>query len=86
MKDMKRATRRHHIARLKKHRASYFVVSWWDDQYKAKRLGRIVQYPKMCSCASCGNPRKWDKQERTIRELQHFDIMADGLKDLYEPD
>lgn len=81
MKDMKRAERRHHIARLKKTRSSYFVFNWWDNV--GKRLGVISQYPKKCSCHMCGNPRKYDKQERTLQELRDIDRTLDGLEDWY---
>lgn len=84
MKDMTRAIRRRHVARLKKKRSSYFVVSWWER--KDYRLGRIVQYPKMCSCPMCGNPRKWDKSKYTIHELQGFDVLRDGMEDLNDAD
>lgn len=82
MKDTKRAIRRHHVARLKKTRAHYFVFNWWDNT--GKRLGVISQYPKKCSCPMCGNPRKYDKQKLTMQEQRHRDCYCDGLEELDE--
>lgn len=81
-KDRKRAIRRHHIARLKNTRKHYFVVNWWSDEHAARRLGIVVQYPKMCSCHMCGNARKWFGH-RTIDELRGFDVLHDGIEDWY---
>jgi hypothetical protein len=80
-KSNKRAIRRHHIARLKKSRAHYFVVNWWSEEYKQKRLGLVVSYPKMCSCPMCGNPRKW-LNERTIQEMRDLERMEYDLEEL----
>lgn len=82
-KDCKRAIRRHHIARLKYTRRKYFTADWWNND--AKRMGKIVQYPKMCSCIMCGNERKWFGH-RTLDELRGFDILKDGLEDWYGTD
>lgn len=82
MKNMQRALRRHHTARLKHNRAKYFVFNWWSEDLQPRRLGQITQYPKACSCHMCGNPRKWEHQ-RTVGELRGFDILAEGLKELY---
>jgi hypothetical protein len=79
-KDRSRAIRRHHIARLKNVREKYFAISWWSN--RVKRIGMLVQYPKICSCASCGNGRKW-RGERTLDELRGFDIMEDGIDEYY---
>mgnify|MGYP003512295132 CR=1 FL=1 len=79
-KNRKRAIRRHHIARLKNTRKRYFTADWWNND--AKRMGKIVQYPKMCSCTMCGNARKWFGH-RTIDEHRGFDILKDGLDDYF---
>ena len=71
MKDhSKRALRRHHRERLKRKRASYY---WWWASSDAKRLGMVVTTPCVCSCSSCGNPRRngWDKKH-TIQERKYF--------------
>lgn len=78
-KDRKRAIRRHHIARLKNTRKNYFNATWRSDP---KQLGRIVQYPAMCSCTMCGNERKWFGY-RTLDEKRGFDKMKDGIDDYF---
>ena len=69
----KRALRRHHRERLKKKRASYY---WWWASSDAKRLGKVVTTPCMCSCFMCGNPRKYYKMtgegRLTIQERKYF--------------
>lgn len=55
MKDMKRALRRHHVARLKAARRFH----WGRDiRHDAKSLGKAVDTPCLCSCWMCGNPRR----------------------------
>lgn len=73
MKNMKRALRRHHVARLKKARRYY----WGQDiRQDAKSLGKVVETPTPCSCWMCGNPRRtineatW--QERCASEFNNF--------------
>ena len=59
MKNMKRAQRRHHIARLKVARCQH----WGRDiRYDAKSLGKVVDTPCPCSCWMCGNPRRYFKE------------------------
>ena len=65
MKNMQRALRRHHTARLKAVRADRH----WGRSLKgdAKALGKAVNTPCSCSCWLCGNPRRHLK-ERTLAE------------------
>lgn len=64
MKDMKRALRRFHVARLKAARRFY----WGRDlAQEPVYLAKAVQTPHPCSCWGCGNSRKWFG-ERTIQE------------------
>lgn len=63
-KDMNRAARRHHTARLKHNRRFYHGR---DLAHDAIELGRTVTTPATCSCAGCGNPRKFHG-ERTVQE------------------
>lgn len=68
-KDLSRALRRHHRARLKKTRQYYwghghFLPAKWTP----RQLGMVVQYPKNCSCTGCGNARKWFGT-RTLAEV-----------------
>lgn len=64
MKDMSRAIRRHHAARLKRARRFYFA---FDNRTDPHRLGMVLHTPKPCSCWMCGNPRRYIG--RTIAEL-----------------
>lgn len=55
MKNMKRALRRHHVARLKAARRFH----WGRDlRHDAGALGKAVDTPRPCSCWMCGNPRR----------------------------
>lgn len=55
MKDMSRAIRRHHAARLKRARRFYFG---YDNSRDPRRLGMLLHTPTLCSCWMCGNPRQ----------------------------
>ena len=64
MKNMKRAMRRHHTARLKKVRSFH----WGRDiRQDAKELGKVIDTPTPCSCWMCGNPRRYFS-EATLHE------------------
>lgn len=68
---MKRALRRHHVARLKRSRRFH----WGRDlAQEPKPLAKAVDTPCPCSCWMCGNPRRYfgelTPQER--RELLGF--------------
>ncbi len=55
MKNMKRALRRHHVARLKAARRFH----WGRDlRHDAESLGKAVATPCPCSCWMCGNPSR----------------------------
>lgn len=72
-KPMLRAVRRHHVARLKKSRASY-----WSARHKPnspEQLGKLVQTPAICSCPMCGNPRKY----RDLATHQEQAMLQEGL-------
>ena len=71
MKNMQRALRRHHAARLKAARAHWH---WGRSlQGNAQALGKVVNTPCHCSCWQCGNPRRHRKEpsaaERSLAEL-----------------
>ena len=67
-KSMKRALRRHHIARLKRARRFYFWLDWTENPVA---LGRLVHTATPCSCYMCGNPRKYFL-ELTVQERRWF--------------
>lgn len=54
MKDMSRAIRRHHAARLKLARRFYFGL---DNRTDPARYGMLVHTSTLCSCWMCGNAR-----------------------------
>lgn len=67
MKNMSRAMRRHHAARLKHARRFYFGI---DSRTDPRRQGMLLHTPTPCSCWMCGNPRR--VVGRTLAELLHL--------------
>lgn len=66
MKDMSRAIRRHHAARIKAARRYYYGR---DNRTEPVRLGRLVHTAAVCSCWMCGHRRlHWGP---TLPELLH---------------
>lgn len=61
MKDMSRAIRRHHAARLKRARRFYFGV---DNRTDSRRLGMLLHTATPCSCWMCGNQRNQEGPTR----------------------
>ncbi len=72
MKDMSRAIRRHHAARLKRARRFYFAVYNAGDP---RRLGLALHTPALCSCWMCGNARRYFG--RTRAELVQLAQLAE---------
>ena len=62
MKNMKRAIRRHHYARIKNNRRKLIDSQYWFDTFpedvKNVVVCIMVNTPARCSCMGCGNPRK----------------------------
>jgi hypothetical protein len=58
-KDMARALRRHHAARLKKARKRHWgrIFDAQAHDLTPRQLGMLVATPAPCSCWMCGNPR-----------------------------
>lgn len=67
MKDMSRALRRHHAARIKQARRFYFGI---DSSTDLRRLGMLLHTSTPCSCWMCGNPRR--NGELSLMELLHL--------------
>ena len=77
MKSTKRSQRRHQYARLRNKRKHYW--NNWDKELPNPRmLGLILHTPTMCSCLTCGNPRKWWKS-KTLKEKLYTQILKDEL-------
>lgn len=98
-KSMKRAIRRHHIARLKKARKNYWgYPNRWAYKFNelprapepmdARQLGKVVQNPQMCSCAGCCNVRRnpWSAagDGRTWQEKRHWHNYREGLAEVVD--
>jgi len=66
MKDMSRALRRHHTARIKQARRFYFGI---DNSSDLRRLGMLLHTSTPCSCWMCGNPRRYGAL--SLAELLH---------------
>jgi hypothetical protein len=74
MKDMSRALRRHHAARLKRARRFY---SGLDNLADPRRYGMVLHTPALCSCWMCGNSRRYTGPTRA--ELLHSIRLAEEL-------
>lgn len=72
-KPMTRALRRHHVARLKRNRRFYYGN---DLAKKPADLGMTVTTAARCSCAMCGNPRKFFL-ELTMQERRLFQSVGE---------
>lgn len=72
MKDMSRALRRHHAARLKRARRFYFAR---DNGADPRSLGMVLHTPAVCSCWMCGNARRIVGP--TLAELRHMATLAE---------
>lgn len=82
MEKFNRAVRRHHVARLKVKRKSYWGYhrhygAETREVISPKTLGRVVQNPAVCSSYCCGNPRHFPKggaswASRTMQERGFF--------------
>lgn len=99
-KNLKRAVRRHHVTRLKKARKHYWgyptrgftprdVAPRTPEEMSPKVLGKVVQYPQVCSCAGCCNSRRAPNMnggEHTREELRGFQNYREGLYEIFGDD
>lgn len=77
-----RAIRRHQATthmrrRLKEDRNQHYndlACACWHDP---KAMARFKEQPKLCSCYMCGNPRKYEKAERTWQEHRFYAVPID---------
>jgi len=77
MKNMSRAIRRHHRARMIKRALHYWVVDFYNDSEPnnptmLNRAARFHNHLAVCSCDGCGNQRrnKWlpKSEKETMQE------------------
>ena len=82
-KDMARALRRHHRARVRKARSRY-----WGRQYgeahgcpplTPRQLGILAATAAVCSCFGCGNPRRWFG-DQTVQEQRAWLAYRDDVR------
>lgn len=80
MKNMRRALRRHHVARLKAARRFH----WGRDlRHDAKVLGQVVDTPCPCSCRMCGNPRRYFEpmtRQELVGQLAFAEQLIEALQ------
>ncbi len=72
MKEMKRALRRHHQARLKALRCRWLSA---DERLSGRIVGKKLATPKACSCWICGNRRR--HLGLTRQELRGLERLGD---------
>lgn len=77
-KARKRRNNRYRLMRKRKNywSGSLIKTKQIEDQDEKARLGKLVDTPKRCSSACCGNPRKWSHQA-TIQEKRAFQDKID---------
>jgi hypothetical protein len=79
MKNVTRAIRRHHRARLIEKRVAQ--RSWMFNSAPAaiaKIKGRLADTPTPCSCWACGNPRRIFGA-LTLSEKRSFFVLKEGV-------
>lgn len=64
----KSALKRHHTARLKNKRKSYYTVHTGNVELDKIRVAKAIKTPKRCSCPLCGNARRHFSRD-TLKEV-----------------
>lgn len=87
MKSMKRALRRHHVARAKAKTLRFLIEVWrfnhqfgWTDEEIQRKVNKMHKNRAICSCHGCGNQRRYEGdsiQERRASE-SGAQIVADS--------
>lgn len=82
-KNFSRAGRRHHTARLKRRTFNIITKQWYthSDEWAKWAVVRRWDNMKNCSCASCGNQRKY--YGHTIQEIRHINRLDAELVDYF---
>lgn len=87
MKSKKRALRRHHVARAKA-KTRRFLQSWGfgggdHESWLARSVARMHKNRAICSCYSCGNPRRWSSgEERHLMSERRLGKVSDFVLEL----
>lgn len=95
MERFNRAVRRHHVARLKSKRRVYYGWNRKEvdhmhgiilhDCIPPRILGIAVHTPQRCSCAACGNVRRWpwmNYESLTIQERRWIEQYKEQLTEI----
>ena len=84
-KNRKRALRRHHAERMHQHALRIIREYWYygdqDEEWAQWASRRWRDHLKVCSCWSCGNPRRY-LNELTRAELKANDSSRDAIDTL----
>ncbi|BCG50282.1 hypothetical protein [Ralstonia phage RP13] len=80
---MSRALRRHHMARIKKQVLQHNWFKWLDKKDYPHVQGKLAHTRCLCSCAMCGNERKYHG-EITMQEKRHLDKMKYDLAEMMD--
>lgn len=90
-KNMSRAIRRQHRARMIKKAMKYEIIRWWNcqidtEEKRKKRATQLHNHLKPCSCYMCGNQRHNDWQNKTerltIQERKELENYNNQIKEL----
>jgi len=91
-KNMSRAERRHHRARLKKNRRNYWGYGrqGWNifdiKEMSAYQAGVVTRTPTPCSCYMCGNQRHntWQNKKEclTMQERKALEDYNNQMEEL----
>lgn len=76
MEKFNRAERRSQTERLKAKRKLYWGRQY-DGSMDARQLGKVVQYPQVCSCWMCANVRALEGP--TLKERIHMYDHKEGI-------
>lgn len=61
----------------------YWISKLDDEKVRAWRIGKLARAPKICSCAMCGNPRKFFNSETRKETLSRL-MLTEGIEEYYE--
>ncbi len=82
---MKRSIRIHHKKRILKNYKEIAKRNGYNryicEKDFNKKVSKLAETPKPCSCHMCGNPRKWFK-EKSLKEKKIINYFKESLDDL----
>ena len=77
-----RAERRHHHTRMLEKVKKFFMYQnyFWSEEEKLEHQRKVAETRKPCSCWMCGNPRRHQKDKKTMQE-KRFEQAVRDLQD-----